>query len=168
MGSSSNLTEYFVWKKESSGKISQSILGVRKEWSCKIHIAICVMKWGHPGKYHRVTCVKQAISNKISHSILCERQKSSYKSHIVICVTKWGQAVISQSILCEKGSQAAKKYLVWEKGVKLKISRNILSEKIESSWNILWCYIHEESCKFSQISFVKNGVKLQDLTKYLV
>ena len=150
--------EYFVWdiksscqisqsilfeKKESSSKFQKIFLGVRKEWSCKIHIAICVMKWGHPVKYHRVTCVKQAISNKISHSILCERQKSSYKTHIVICVTKCGQAVkISQSILCEKGvkQQNLTKFLVLlreESKSSWKFSQNIFCEKMESSLKIL-------------------------------
>ena len=115
--------EYFVWdiksgcqisqsilfeKKESSSKFQKIFLGVRKEWSCKIHIAICVMKWGHPVKYHRVTCVKQAISNKISHSILCERQKSSYKTHIVICVIKCGQAVKSHRVYCVKKESSSK------------------------------------------------------------
>ena len=88
-----NLTEYLVWNRESSNKISHSILCERQKSSYKSHIVICVTKWS------------QAV---ISQSILCEKGSQAAKSHNVSCVRKRSQ------------TEDIKEYFEWKNIVKLK------------------------------------------------
>ena len=135
-----NLTEYLVWNRESSNKISHSILCERQKSSYKSHIVICVTKCG------------QAV---ISQSILCEKGSQAAKSHKVSCVRKRSQ------------TEDIKEYFEWKNIVKLKYFMVLHTSTYKFSQNIFrkkW----SQASRSYKVSCVKKWVKQQDLTNYLV